>query len=61
MKEIKVKLEIQKTIIDDSSQCVCGKIEIEEHTCPFLEDIYGDYHRLCTCCTYCTYQCSLNI
>ena len=61
MKEIKVKLEIQEAIIDDGSQCVCGKIEIEEHTCPFNEEICCDFHNLCSCCSYCTYQCALDI
>ena len=38
-----------------------GKIEIEEHTCPFKEEIHGDEHSLCNCCFYSTYQCSLNL
>lgn len=31
----------------------CGGIGIAPHTCPYAEDIKGDYDTLCTCCEDC--------
>jgi hypothetical protein len=42
--------------------CKCGsKEEIEEHTCPFASDVWGDNTTLCTCCEDCTYECAMDI
>ena len=31
------------------------------HTCPFAEEINGDSHSLCYCCSFCTQQCAMDI
>ena len=41
--------------------CKCGDTSIEEHTCPFSEEIHGDSETLCNCCDECTYQCAMDI
>ena len=33
----------------------------QEHTCPFKEDVHGDYETLCDCDDEQTRQCDLNI
>lgn len=42
-------------------QCTCDVEYIEEHTCPFSEDVNNDSESLCTCCAYCIEQCSNDI
>jgi len=38
--------------------CKCGKNPASEpHTCPYAEDIAGNYEDLCTCCDDCTRNC----
>ena len=44
-----------------NENCRCEKDEIEEHTCPFAEEIHGDYESLCTCCAECEHQCAMDI
>ena len=63
MKYIKVAIDNteDKVIIDDGSKCVCGKCEIEEHTCPYGEEINNDYESMCKCCAYCSQQCAYDI
>ena len=63
MKYLKIELNNvnEKIIIDDGSICVCDKCKIEEHTCPFSEEIHNDCNSLCTCCTYCIEDCANNI
>ena len=41
--------------------CGCGGINVELHTCPYREDINGDYETLCSCCSECTHQCLMDI
>ena len=43
------------------SKCKCGDPSIEEHTCPFSEEIHGDSETMCNCCDECTYQCAMDI
>ena len=31
------------------------------HTCPYREDVYGDYTTKCTCCDECRKQCAYDI
>ena len=58
----KVMLEVKENVVvDDGSKCVCGECEIEEHTCPFSEEIHNDCESLCQCCAYCTQQCAWDI
>lgn len=33
----------------------------EPHTCPYGEEIGGDYESECTCCPECTKQCAYDI
>lgn len=60
MEYIKI-VDVKEVVVDDGSHCVCGKCEIEEHTCPFGEEIHGDYESLCNCCAYCCQQCAWEI
>lgn len=41
-------------------KCTCDE-EFEEHTCPYQEDINGDYDSLCTCCPCCQDNCAMDI
>jgi hypothetical protein len=41
--------------------CTCTDEEIEEHTCPYDEDINGDSESMCHCCDYCGNQCAQDI
>lgn len=43
----------------DRPHCECPSDD--EHTCPFAEEINGDYESLCTCCDDCTDQCAQDI
>lgn len=36
--------------------CDCDD-QREPHTCPYDEELNGDYETLCTCCTECEQQC----
>jgi len=33
----------------------------ELHTCPFNEDVHGDYETLCNCCEHCAHDCVMEI
>jgi hypothetical protein len=46
---------------DSRPHCKCGDPSIEEHTCPFSEEIHGDSESMCNCCDECTYQCAMDI
>ena len=34
---------------------------IEEHGCPYQEEIYGNYEHFCTCCSECMHECDQDI
>lgn len=40
--------------------CGCGAVGTE-HTCPYAEEINGDYLAVCTCCVECTKRCADDI
>lgn len=41
---------------------MCGKHEAEPlHTCPYQEDIHGDYITECDCCQECIYECQMAV
>jgi len=42
-------------------KCTCDEDYVEDHTCPFAEEIDGDSETQCNCCDYCTEQCAWNI
>lgn len=40
----------------------CGeKMVVEMHTCPYKEDINGDFETLCNCCKDCQDVCLYEI
>lgn len=39
----------------------CGNEAEEEHTCPYSEDIAGDFETLCNCCVECQNSCTAEI
>ena len=42
--------------------CRCTAFEAcAPHTCPYAEEIAGDYETLCTCCDECETQCCQDI
>lgn len=45
----------------DDNKCSCGSEGSDPHTCPFAEEINGNYERLCNCCNSCTYECAQDI
>lgn len=34
---------------------------VDDHTCPYNEDINGDYESKCNCCADCTHECCMDI
>jgi len=32
-----------------------------DHSCPFAEEINGDFDSLCNCCEICTHECAMDI
>lgn len=43
------------------TSCRCGAPGIEEHTCPFAEDVCGDHESLCNCCASCQHECAMDV
>lgn len=41
--------------------CKCGNDADDLHTCPYKEDINGDYESLCNCCSACRNECAKDI
>jgi len=41
--------------------CRCGGDEVDEHTCPYAEDINDDHETLCRCCPKCQQDCADDI
>jgi len=39
----------------------CGNVATEPHTCPYGEEILGDFKTLCNCCTDCEHNCAMDI
>ena len=39
-----------------SDVCTCGD-HIEEHACPYREEIFGDSETVCQCCPVCVKHC----
>ena len=48
-------------------KCTCDIEAIEDHPCPYKEDVLNECYldfkdkTLCNCCDYCTKQCSDDI
>lgn len=41
-------------------RCTCREQTHEEHMCPSAEEIHS-CNDLCNCCSYCEYQCAMDI
>lgn len=39
-------------------RCFCGEPAAILHTCPYKEEIDGDYDSTCYCCKYCERSCA---
>ena len=56
------KLITQHDPIPDGKCQQCGRNDANKvHTCPYQEDINGDYRSLCNCCDDCTNECAMDI
>lgn len=55
-----VSVEYDPDYVALARVCTCETEDIEEHTCPYSEELYGD-EKLCNCCDSCTYQCAMDI
>lgn len=47
-----------------SSDCEkCAELEAERalHSCPYAEDIEGNYDDVCACCADCEHDCAMAI
>lgn len=56
---LKLKV-IQKNNVANYTKCennYCSNLNNKLHTCPFKEDIHGDYDALCNCCEDCADHC----
>jgi len=53
----------QLTVLKDkhSAKCTCEDEIIEEHTCPYSEDVNNDFTTMCNCCAYCQHNCLMDI
>ncbi len=40
-----------------NEKCDCGAEPLEEHGCPYAEDVCGDYDKKCVCCEECIKEC----
>jgi hypothetical protein len=38
-------------------KCTCDKEDIEDHPCPFREEINNDSESTCNCCQFCVGIC----
>lgn len=52
-----------KRKLKDSRLCKCGRNmrTKEAHSCPYAEDIHGDYSKNCYCCGDCERECAMDI
>ena len=43
--------------------CKCGRNKKTPylHSCPYSEDMHGDYTEHCTCCGECQHNCAMDI
>jgi hypothetical protein len=39
----------------------CNNEAGDLHTCPFKEEINGNYESLCNCCSDCRHECCMDI
>jgi hypothetical protein len=46
---------------EETEVCTCDEDGVADHTCPYREDVNGDYDTLCHCCSYCQRQCCMDI
>lgn len=63
-----MNLKIFNTQEEKKEECknCCGRGDCknpaaEDHTCPFAEEINGDFESLCNCCDDCAYECAMDI
>ncbi len=45
----------------ENDKCQCGSQSEGLHVCPYKEDVNGDTESLCSCCSQCQDQCSMDI
>jgi hypothetical protein len=50
--------EVELIDLCDGFQCVSPGVE--EHTCPYKEEIHGD-DSLCNCCSSCMHNCAMEV
>lgn len=48
---------------NDGGLCSCGiYVGVDNyHTCPFAEEVRGDFESLCNCCESCSYNCAMDV
>lgn len=57
-------MENNEEILEGNAECqICGEMTgtHELHSCPYAEDIRGNYTANCNCCGKCTDECAMNI
>lgn len=60
LRRAKIRKENRK--LRPSRMCKCGRNKASKpHTCPYNEDMYGDYYNLCRCCPDCERTCAMDI
>jgi len=45
----------------ECERCKSNSGTDENHTCPFAEEINGDYEANCNCCEECYHECCMDI
>ena len=51
--------EEKESVNQDGAKCENCNYTLAQvaHTCPYKEDICGDYETICNCCDYCKIAC----
>lgn len=58
----RAKIRKEKRKVRSSRMCKCGRNKkASPHTCPYDEDMHGDYYSTCTCCYDCERSCAGDI
>jgi len=67
-KKYKAERIMRKTVrkakrqLRNNGMCKCGiNHKTDWHSCPYDEDMNGNYEKNCRCCSDCTHNCAMDI
>ena len=56
-----IRRAARKLKFNHSCKCKRNPRSAEYHSCPYAEDMHGDYSEACRCCGECSYNCAQDI